>query len=516
METERIQLAISSDEGKPAVTKWTTKRKAIVFSIAGVVSTVAVVAVSVTVFMTFPRSLPRSIHGNHIVEHLRDVLAPIGSRHWSGHTAALDAFSEILFQRAPSLSQSRQCFRFIRYSPTSSEPTVSVKFPRSDLFVELSFGVDFFDVQESFTLSQTTAAIFPVKGSSGCSDSDFPVNGTLGSFALVLDSGNCSFSSKVDRAHRSGAVGVIVHTDGKDFAWHYSNPAFPIPVITVSSALGSAMRDLAPVLARVEIPKNVTNVTVCNLIAETKSGRNDSVVIIGAHLDSVQDGPGINDNGSGSAAVLEIAIRTESTMLAKRTENRLRFAWWAAEEDNLWGSFHYLRSLGVSGRAEIAAHINLDMVGSPNFVFFISDNGTCPEMIRHGCAILQQDLEEYFTDMGEEILTVDMSAGSDDWNFLQAGIPAISLYSGSRELKTEEQRKVFGGLANAELDPCYHQRCDGIENISPGCIEVNGSFFPSRPVRPRISHLHIKNSKSCCNCIRETGEDEEPQRNPSF
>jgi Zn-dependent M28 family amino/carboxypeptidase len=105
------------------------------------------------------------------------------------------------------------------------------------------------------------------------------------------------------------------------------------------------------------------------VLAESRRGNPDNVVIVGAHLDSVFEGPGINDNGSGSAAVLAVAEQ----MSKVKPRNKVRFAWWGAEEFGLVGSDHYVANLSEEEREDIALYLNFDMIGSPNYVRFIYD-----------------------------------------------------------------------------------------------------------------------------------------------
>ena len=105
------------------------------------------------------------------------------------------------------------------------------------------------------------------------------------------------------------------------------------------------------------------------MLAETSSGRADNVVMVGAHLDSVSRGPGINDNGSGSAAILEVA----EAMRKVKPTNKVRFAWWGAEESGLVGSTNYVNGLSPAEQDKIALYLNFDMIGSPNFGRFVYD-----------------------------------------------------------------------------------------------------------------------------------------------
>ncbi|MGH2821148.1 MAG: M20/M25/M40 family metallo-hydrolase, partial [Actinomycetota bacterium] len=194
-----------------------------------------------------------------------------------------------------------------------------------------------------------------------------------------------------------------------------------------------------------------------NVIADTTTGRVDRTVVAGAHLDSVTDGPGINDNGSGSAATLETAL--QMSRLGIEPVNRVRFAFWGAEEAGLVGSAHYVDRLTARQVKDIALNLNFDMVGSPNFVRFVYDGDGSDTAVRGpaGSGKIEDVFVDYFTDQGLETDPTAQDGRSDYASFTAVGIPAGGLFTGAEGIKTAEQEAVYGGTAGVAYDPCYHQ-----------------------------------------------------------
>jgi Zn-dependent M28 family amino/carboxypeptidase len=197
-----------------------------------------------------------------------------------------------------------------------------------------------------------------------------------------------------------------------------------------------------------------------NVIAETEGGRSDRVVLAGAHLDSVQEGPGINDNGSGSGTILEIAEQFAELGIEPR--NKVRFAWWGAEEEGLLGSTYYVSQLTKRDIKNIALNLNFDMVGSPNFVRFVydGDGSDTPVKGPTGSAGIEDVFLDYFADQGLAAAPTAFSGRSDYGPFIAVGIPAGGLFTGAEGIKTAEEAAIYGGTAGAPYDPCYHQACD--------------------------------------------------------
>ncbi|WP_410656279.1 M20/M25/M40 family metallo-hydrolase [Amycolatopsis sp. lyj-112] len=199
-----------------------------------------------------------------------------------------------------------------------------------------------------------------------------------------------------------------------------------------------------------------------NVIAEWPQGDANQVIMLGAHLDSVAAGPGINDNGSGSASILEVALTLarENPTLAKR----VRFGWWADEESGLRGSKYYVNNLPAAERTKIKTYLNFDMIGSDNWGYFVYDD----------VASVKAMFDEYFTSIG--IQTEGDSEGdgrSDHASFKSAGIPVGGLATGAGYTKSAAQRTKWGGTAGAPFDSCYHRACDTLSNIPDTPLEKN-------------------------------------------
>jgi Zn-dependent M28 family amino/carboxypeptidase len=209
------------------------------------------------------------------------------------------------------------------------------------------------------------------------------------------------------------------------------------------------------------------------VLAESTSGDDSNTVMAGAHLDSVGAGPGIQDNGSGSAALLEVAEQ----MAKVNPRNQVRFAWWGAEESGLVGSTFYVNSLSQKQQDDIALYLNFDMIGSPNHVFFVYDGddsdgegaGPGPE----GSAQIEEFYEDFYTNRGLPFKGTDFSGRSDYGPFIAVGIPAGGLFTGAEGIKTAEEAALWGGTAGDQYDPCYHLACDTFANVNVSALDVN-------------------------------------------
>ena len=312
-----------------------------------------------------------------------------------------------------------------------------------------------------------------------------------GRIALV-QRGGCSFALKVANAQTAGAAAVILFNQGNvtvpptDRTSTLTNiTAVPpagsafttinVPVVGVSFAAGELLARAGTTATVAVVNKPQTNV-----IAEMRGREEDNVVMAGGHLDSVPAGPGINDNGSGSAALLETAL-----MMAKVKPlwNTLRFAWWGGEEAGLLGSQAYVDDLSQAERDRIALYMNYDMVGSPNYIFMVydADQSTFPAPdgvpIPAGSAAIEDVYESYYTLVDEPYDDTEFSGRSDYEAFIFAGIPSSGLFTGAEEIKTAEQQAIWGGTTGAQFDPCYHLACDTFANNSDHALEVNSDLI---------------------------------------
>jgi Zn-dependent M28 family amino/carboxypeptidase len=192
---------------------------------------------------------------------------------------------------------------------------------------------------------------------------------------------------------------------------------------------------------------------------------------VGGHLDSVPEGPGINDNGSGTGAILETAIQMAE--LGIEPVNRVRFAFWSGEEDGLIGSDFYVAQLTKKEIKDHAVNLNFDMVGSPNFVRFVYDGdgdafGTKGPT---GSNVVEEVFLDYFESQGLETEPTAFDGRSDYFGFIENGIPAGGLFTGAEDIKSAEEAGIYGGTAGLAYDPCYHAACDDIDNINPLALE---------------------------------------------
>ena len=212
--------------------------------------------------------------------------------------------------------------------------------------------------------------------------------------------------------------------------------------------------------------------TAHNVLAETPGGSADNVIVAGAHLDSVIAGPGINDNGSGTATILTIAEQINK--LGKGIKNKVRFAFWGAEEGGDLGSKHYVTDLSDAEKSKIALDLNFDMVGSPNGVRAVYDGddslgtGTKPPA---GSGDIEKVFADYYAGRDLALKQDPFTASSDYQPFLDAGIPAGGVRSGTDGIKTPEEASVYGGEAGKAYDPCYHQACDVYGNVNTTLLD---------------------------------------------
>jgi Zn-dependent M28 family amino/carboxypeptidase len=317
-------------------------------------------------------------------------------------------------------------------------------------------------------------AELPVASASGCEAADFQ-DFDRGSVALIRR-GTCPFQTKVENAVAAGAVGVVIMNEGTNgrtdtFSGTLRQPT-AIPVVGISYEHGHSL-DIAARTDGATVRLAVNAVTgkrpTRNVLADTPVSRDGSLIVVGAHLDSVPEGPGINDNGSGAAAVLEAALRLARGPTQAR--GRVRFAFWGAEEQGLVGSRHHVDTLSEDERRRVALYINLDMIGSPNFTRFVQGS---PATDSASVAVARREL---VADFREHKLTVEERIGgpygSDDISFSKKGIPTVGLYTGASGLKSDAQADVFGGAAGRPYDPCYHRACDTIDNINREVLEQN-------------------------------------------
>jgi Zn-dependent M28 family amino/carboxypeptidase len=330
----------------------------------------------------------------------------------------------------------------------------------------------------------------PRASDSGCTAADFAGLDFSGPADIALvQRGTCNFGDKARNAQLAGAEAVIIFNQGNtpdreglivadaSTLTDGTTVRHSIPVVGASFANGVALAQPGST-AFVEVLPSETREDF-NVIAERTGNNDDNVVMAGAHLDSVIEGPGINDNGSGSGALLETAL-----MMAKvKPENTVRFAWWAAEEQGLVGSTDYVEGLSPAELDRIGLYLNYDMVGSPNYIFMVydADQSTFPAPegvpIPPGSPAIEDLYESYYTLVGEPYDDSAFDGRSDYQAFIENGIPSGGLFTGAEVQKTEEQAAIWGGVADEQFDQCYHLACDTFGNVDLHALDVNSDLI---------------------------------------
>lgn len=298
----------------------------------------------------------------------------------------------------------------------------------------------------------------------GCTPANY---GDVKGKAVLVPRGSCSFGDKSVAAGQAGAAAVILYD---------ANSTQPIRVTlglaqsgqVATVAVGSEWaRTAEGKYVTLDIDADVRDIWTTNIIATSKDGDQDNIVMAGAHSDSVKAGPGINDNGSGTVSLLEIA----KALTSFRLTNAVRLAWWSAEEEGLVGSLYYANNLEEKEADAIRLFLDFDMMASPNFVYSVydSDNDKNPT----GSGELRDLFIDYYTERGLNYTLEPFDGRSDYVGFLHRGIPSGGVNTGAEKVKTPEQQKLFGGQAGVAYDPCYHSLCDDLGNLDYDAWLVN-------------------------------------------
>jgi Zn-dependent M28 family amino/carboxypeptidase len=415
---------------------------------------------------------------NGYLEDLQDIADANGGTRSSG-TPGYEASVEYIEDQltAAGYTPIRQEFEF-EYVEVL-EATLDPISPDEDPYV---YGEDFFEGfgSPNGEAEGTVVAIDVLfhtnaesASTSGCEAEDFTEAGfQVGDIALI-QRGGCDFVVKVANAEAAGATGVIIFNEGN--APDRTGIIFPdvtgaeVPVLGTSFEVGQELFALTEgqggLVVRIALDILTETRTTWNVLAELPGERDDRDVLVGAHLDSVVEGPGINDNGSGSAMILEIAV--EMAELGIEPVNTVQFAWWGAEEFGLLGAEHYASQLTKRELKDLAVNLNFDMVASTNFVRFVYDGDAGPV----GSGVVEDVFLDWFDSQGLATEPTAFDGRSDYGPFILRGVPAGGLFTGAEGIKTPAQVATYGGTAGQQYDPCYHAACDTIDNVNLVVLE---------------------------------------------
>ncbi|MBB4933719.1 Zn-dependent M28 family amino/carboxypeptidase [Lipingzhangella halophila] len=428
-------------------------------------------------------SLPDLVTAKNIIGHLENLqeIAEHNGGNRADGTPGYDAAADYVIDQLETAGYTprKHTYEFDRWVEHST-PEFSQTAPEQREFVHED---DFRTMTYSGSgeVAAPGAAVHPDSDASGCAAADF-AEFPEGAVA-IMRRGTCSFEEKATNAADAGASAAVLFNQGGGseeetgaFNGTLSNPV-GIPVVSTSTAVGEDLAAAGEGLeVRLAVDSEVSTESSYNIIADTDGGRDNNTVVVGAHLDSVPAGPGINDNGSGSAAILETAVQLGTLDEPTNDEptNQVRFAFWGTEEQGLIGSTEYVEGLSEQERQDIALYLNFDMVGSPNFGRFVYDGrGEMEESMPPpaGSAAIQKLFEDYFAEQDLVSEPTALNGRSDYGAFLEAGIPSGGLFSGADGVKTEEQVGYYGGTAGEPFDPSYHTPDDDIDNINETAVE---------------------------------------------
>jgi Zn-dependent M28 family amino/carboxypeptidase len=393
-----------------------------------------------------------------------------------GHERSADYVAWTM--RLAGYTVTRQPFDFVFCDETGSTFTETSADPDRE-FVD---GTDY-DLMECSGSGTAEGVMVPVDlalttpntSTSGCEPGDFPA-AVRGAIAL-MQRGSCAFGLKVQNAEAAGAIGAIIMNQGDantparmDLFLGTLGTPVGIPAIGISYPQGVAFANAPATTVRITAQTISETRHTENVIAETPGGNPNNVVMAGGHLDSEPDTTGLNDNGSGSAALLEVAWQ----MRKVNPTNKVRFAWWGAEESNLVGSNFYVANASDEDLAKIKLYLNFDMVASANYTLGVYDGddsaaeGSGPGPV--GSAEIEALFQSFFAARGLPTAPADFSGRSDYGPFIAAGvgIPAGGLFTGAEEPKTAEDVAKWGGLEGVQKDPCYHDPCDSFTPVRDG------------------------------------------------
>lgn len=298
----------------------------------------------------------------------------------------------------------------------------------------------------------------------GCDPSDFgpDARGNI----VLLQRGTCPFGEKLRQAGLAGAAAIVVYdpaSKGKQLHGTMGKPHKDhVPSVLVLGTEGMAYAAVLAtgksLQASIYVDSVIKKIRTLNIVAETVDGDHENVVALGAHSDSVGEGPGINDDGSGTVSLLEVANQLRHF----KVENAVRFGWFLAEEEGLVGSSHHAAHLLPQENLKVRVFMDYDMMASPNYEYQIYDANDVDHPA--GLERLKQLYVDYYTEHGLNYTLIPFDGRSDYVGFVEAGIPAGGIATGAEGIKDARGANRFGGEAGKWFDPCYHQICDDLLN----------------------------------------------------
>lgn len=441
-----------------------------------------------------------------------------------------------------------QDFDFISYRPLGPSTLSNLSTPPLDYVEDVDYTL--MSQTEPGDVSGDVSAVDLDLGpgnasSSGCEPEDFagfpaPPAKTI----ALLQRGACAFQVKAENAAAAGAVGAIIFNQGNTEdrkglinATLSAEYMGGIPVFFATYDRGVEWAGTAGLQLSMIADVLREEVITSNVIAESRDGDPNNVIVVGGHLDSVIEGPGIQDNGSGSAAILEVGLQlakrfkvNSRTVVCHKSKyypdrsirvpnrpkfflawhlkhgdtlgpcegdvafrNKVRFTWWGAEESGLVGSDFYVQNLTDEEREKIALYLNFDMIGSSNYARFVYDGDGSAFGLEGpaGSAAIETLYEQFYEERGLASEPTEISFRSDYAAFFDFDIPFGGLFTGAEGIKTPDQVNLYGGTAGEQYDPCYHLACDTFDNINLDILELNSKAVAHSVITYAVSDTDV-------------------------
>ena len=443
------------------------------------------------------------VEHQNALQNIADLNGGTRSTRTSGYTASAAYVKETL--EKAGYDARYEMFNMPEWQENAA-PVLQQVSPTSKTYVagsaadDNSPSVDFIAFEHTPTKALTNVRVVPTNDivipspggtTSGCEMSDFPMT-TSGAVALI-QRGTCAFTQKLQNAVTADAVGVILFNEGdtagrRNALFRSADPGYTIPAVLSSFAVGEELYNAytAGQNPTVNLATNGVDVEKLypNVVAETKRGDANHMVLVGAHLDSVPAGPGVNDDGSGTAFQLELAEQIAKAGTPPR--NKIRFLWFGGEEDGLVGSQYYAAHLSNAEVARTDMMLDTDMIASPNFARLVydGDGSTFGPNVSGpaGSGTVERVLTDYWAERGMVSEPIPFDGRSDYVGFINRGIPAGGVFAGAEAPKTAAQVAKYGGVQGEQLDPCYHEACDTYSTVTGQPPASTMNTFPTNPV----------------------------------
>ena len=422
-----------------------------------------------------PKKLVECINTNDLWQHMQALQSiadanpgpdghPSRNAGEPGYKASVDYVARLMSQAGYHVTIQTYKFDYFVFTTTPTMSEVSPTAHDYGLSTEFNPGL---------SIGTTTAALQPAGGilipstggsTSGCAASDF--TGFVAGRVALVQRGTCTFSQKVQNAQDAGASGVIIFNEGNGPArtgvFAGSLTGVPtIPVAFTSFAIGNDLYNQyqTAVAGGTALPQmsltykgiHDPNRDDYNVIADSKGGDPNHVLVVDAHLDAIY-GAGMLDNGSGSATILDIAQKMKNV----KPLNKLRFIWFGGEELGLLGSTFYVNNLSPTELGQTRYDLDADVTASPNYSLGVLDPAApdffgrtvstqFPPQVYEPSKVARDQIINYYDSIGKNHILFS-PVGTDAESFNLAGVPASGVLTGQDCCKTQQEVDLFGGF----------------------------------------------------------------------